>query len=463
MTRSNRAGSVLCLLLAAAPWAAAYNPILPLWEYIPDGEPRVFGDRLYLYGSHDRAGSKEYCDYQYRVWSAPLSHLTGWEDHGISLATRTVEGHADDVPWSDNHLYAPDVVEKGGRYWLYAYVVGAPLAVAVSDDPGGPFRLVSKLRAPEGAPAEFGGWGQYIDPGVLVDDDGRVYIYWGYKRSAMAELNAETMIDVLPGTLRSDIIPVEAPFNFFEGVSPRKIGGRYYLVYAAGDSLVYATSDRPTGPFAYGGAIIRNRGDNPGGNIHGGLVQVHGQWSITYHRHTHNTHFSRRACVERVTIAPDGSIAEVGQTSLGFRTSLDPLEEVPADVTCVLRGGAYVMEFDRDTRAVVNAKDGAVVGYKTFDFGTADGRPLDVCLTLRSAGESGTIEVWLGEPGSGRRIAAARVGPGSAGGGAAWHTVRAPVGVVSGRQDLYFRFTGRAGGGAVADLRSFRFEPASRQ
>ena len=33
------------------------NPYLPSWEYIPDGEPRVFGDRIYIYGSHDTAGS----------------------------------------------------------------------------------------------------------------------------------------------------------------------------------------------------------------------------------------------------------------------------------------------------------------------------------------------------------------------------------------------------------------------
>ena len=31
-----------------------YNPYLPLWEYVPDGEPHVFGDRVYLYGG-DRA------------------------------------------------------------------------------------------------------------------------------------------------------------------------------------------------------------------------------------------------------------------------------------------------------------------------------------------------------------------------------------------------------------------------
>ena len=38
------------------------NPILPLTKYIPDGEPHLFNERIYLYGSHDRAGRTSYCD-----------------------------------------------------------------------------------------------------------------------------------------------------------------------------------------------------------------------------------------------------------------------------------------------------------------------------------------------------------------------------------------------------------------
>ena len=34
-----------------------FNPYLPNYEYIPDGEPRVFEGRLYVYGSHDSFGS----------------------------------------------------------------------------------------------------------------------------------------------------------------------------------------------------------------------------------------------------------------------------------------------------------------------------------------------------------------------------------------------------------------------
>ena len=51
------------------------NPYLPLWEYIPDGEPRVFGNRVYVYGSHDRVGHDQFCDYVLKCWSAPVDDL----------------------------------------------------------------------------------------------------------------------------------------------------------------------------------------------------------------------------------------------------------------------------------------------------------------------------------------------------------------------------------------------------
>lgn len=42
-----------------------FNPYLPSYEYIPDGEPHIFGDRLYIYGSHDRFGGSDYCENDY--------------------------------------------------------------------------------------------------------------------------------------------------------------------------------------------------------------------------------------------------------------------------------------------------------------------------------------------------------------------------------------------------------------
>ena len=100
------------------------NPILPAWEYIPDGEPRVFGDRVYLYGSHDRAAQSDFCDYKLKVWSAPLDDLNNWVCHGHSFHTRDDRDHKSDTKgMTDRKLFAPDVIEKDGRYYLYAYIV----------------------------------------------------------------------------------------------------------------------------------------------------------------------------------------------------------------------------------------------------------------------------------------------------------------------------------------------------
>jgi len=448
-----RAALLLALAAFTLP-AQAATPFLPGWEYIPDGEPRVFGDRVYLYGSHDRAGSKEFCDIILRVWSAPLADLNTWTDHGIIFSTRTVDGHADDVPWSDNNLYAPDVIEKGGRYYLFAQIVGAPCAVAVSDSPAGPFRLVSQLKKPKDSPMDFGGWSQYFDPGVLVDDDGKVYLYWGGGSSHMAQLNPANMTEILPDTYQANILPTTPPYNYQEGPSPRKINGLYYLVFAAGENLSYATSDSPNGPFAYRGVIVSHRGDAPGGNIHGGLAQLKGQWYIFYHRMTNNTVFSRRACVERVTIQTDGRIPQVEQTSLGFQTSLDPYQTTPVDIACVLRGGNYVTELDCDTRPVIHNKNGSVVGFRTFDFG----QPASLSLSLRVRGGEAParLKVLAGPPDEAPvEIGEFKIEADSSG---HWRTLTTAVKPVSGRTELLFKFVSDSTDRPLCDLLSFRFE-----
>jgi len=53
----------------------AYNPFLPLDKYIPDGEPHIFGDRIYLFGSHDNEGGDTFCELNYEFFSAPLDDL----------------------------------------------------------------------------------------------------------------------------------------------------------------------------------------------------------------------------------------------------------------------------------------------------------------------------------------------------------------------------------------------------
>ena len=373
------------------------NPYLPLWEYIPDGEPRVFGDRVYIYGSHDRAGSDHFCDYVLKCWSAPINDLNNWVCHGDIFHTRDDRDHKSDIDWNtaDTYLYAPDVVQgKDGRYYLYAYIVNGKGCVAVSDKPEGPFRLISKYKYT--IPDEICCNGWFIDPGVLVDDDGRTYVYCGFERSFMAEINSENMYEVIDGSCIEHFIPCEPTEEggfdekekcFFEAASPRKINGTYYMIYSPkiGSRLAYATSDSPTGPFTYRGYIIDNGVDFPGGNDHGSVACINGQWYIFYHRMTNGTIMSRRACVEKIEILPNGTIPTVEMTSLGFEDSLDPYRITPADIACVLKGQAFITEKSIMERVITNIRDGDVIGYKYFDFGN-DYSNTSICFTANIHG-----------------------------------------------------------------------------
>ena len=370
------------------------NPYLPNWEYIPDGEPRVFGDRIYVYGSHDRKDSIDFCDYKLKVWSAPVSDPTQWVCHGDIFRSRDGHDSPSDVDWTDELLFAPDVVERGGKYYLYAYIVNAKGCVAVADRPEGPFRLLSRYEYD--IPNHYDN-GTFIDPGVLVDDDGRVYIYCGYQGSYMCELK-DNMYEAVPGSYKLDIIPTAEPHRFFEACSPRKINGTYYLIYSPqrGSCLDYATSDSPTGPFTYRGTIIDNGIDFPGGNDHGSVCCVNGQWYIFYHRMTNGTIMSRRGCVERIEILPDGTIPQVEMTSLGFEESLNPYDFTQADTACVLKGGCYITETSVFERPIVNVTDGCVMGWKYFDFGEDfASKTMQIRLKLRGTGSRGRVHVRL--------------------------------------------------------------------
>lgn len=381
------------------------NPYLPKWEYIPDGEPRVFGDRIYVYGSHDNAGSDSFCDYVLKCWSAPLNNLSKWTCHGEIFRTKAEKNRPASTDWTgeNNQLFAPDVVEKDGKYYLYAYIINATGCVGVSDRPEGPFKLLSKYKYT--VPDEICCNGWFIDPGVLVDDDDRVYIYCGFERSFMAEVS-QNMYEISGDTVIEHIIPIvpdeehgfaENESLFFEACSPRKINGTYYLIYSPkqGSRLAYATSDKPTGPFTYRGYIVDNGVDYPGGNDHGSVACINGQWYIFYHRMTNGTIMSRRGCVEKIEILPDGTIPPVEMTSLGFEEALDPYEITPADIACVLKGGATIIEKNVFERVIINITDGCEIGYKYYDFGDDfTGKDMEFSADIIGCGCDCTVHIF---------------------------------------------------------------------
>ncbi len=370
------------------------NPYLPNPAHIPDGEPRVFGDRVYIYGSHDFAASAEFCDNALYVWSASVDNLEEWICHGIAFSTKDMRGHKSDTEWTTGKLFAPDVVCKDGKYYLYAYIEGAKGCVAVSDKPEGPFTLISTYKYNI---ENHRDGGIFIDPGVLVDDDGRVYIYCGYLKSYMAEINPDNMYEIIDCTYIEDIIPEEEPFAFFEACSPRKIGDTYYLIYSSKrcPQLVYATSKSPTGPFEYKGTIVDSGVDFPGGNDHGSIMKIKDQWYIFYHKMTNGSIMSRLGCVEKINIEPDGTIKQVETTSLGFSESLNPYKPVNMQTCCLMTNGAFISEKNIFEQNIINIKNGCILGWKYFDFGYNSGSQMEIVMNIEACYLNGNVSVYI--------------------------------------------------------------------
>ena len=221
------------------------NPYLPLYEYVPDGEPRIFEERLYVYGSHDRSGGNWFCLEDYVVWSAPLHDLSDWRYEGVSYR-KDQDPHNSD---GKLELFAPDVVQgPDKRYYLF-YCIRTKLefGVAVSSSPAGPFEFYGHVHYADGR--VFREYMPY-DPSVLVDDDGRIYLYYGYTSEAIAvKLGGSVSLGCMAVELAQDMLTVTGGpvvclprdintegtgfegHGYYEAPSMRKINGLYYLDY----------------------------------------------------------------------------------------------------------------------------------------------------------------------------------------------------------------------------------------
>ncbi|MBO6032429.1 MAG: hypothetical protein J6Q22_13390 [Prevotella sp.] len=357
---------LLPLLLLACLSANAQNPYLPLWEHLPDGEPRVFEDpdnpgklRAYIIGSHD-TNYTAYCGSDIRMWSAPVEDLTQWRDEG-PIFTHYVDGQWDT-------MFAPDLVEVKDRatgrktYYLYPHSRGwgRVAMVCKSDRPDGPFTPINLTadgrRCLPGSLIDF-------DPSVFIEtitdkkdkdyDKGfRAYVFYGFQHSTACELDQNTMYSQREGTeLIDPFIPASSAdgrlldkegseykalyqgqnpldFNFFEASSIRQVGNKYVMVFSGysgkeyglgntNSALRYAFGDSPLGPWRSGGVLVDSRGvvvgedgshlitTNAGHNTHGSLQEINGQWNVFYHRPPRGFGFARQPMVAPVKITWD--------------------------------------------------------------------------------------------------------------------------------------------------------------
>lgn len=366
---------ILLQLLAccAALTVNAQNPYLPLWEHLPDGEPRVFEDpdnpgkfRAYIIGSHD-VNYSAYCGNDVRMWSAPVEDLSQWRNEG------PIFSHFVDGQWDT--MFAPDLVEVKDKttgkktYYLYPHSRGwnRIAMVCKGDRPNGPFTPVNLTedgrRCLPGSMIDF-------DPSVFVEnitdkkdpdfDKGfRAYVFYGFQHSTACELDQDNMYSIRPGTEIHDyFIPASsqygvvrdpqgtsypslykdqnpADFNFFEASSIRQVGNKYVMVFSGysgpdyglgstNSALRYAFGDSPLGPWRSGGVLVDSRGvvpnedgshlttTNAAHNTHGSLQEINGQWYVFYHRPPRGFGNARQSMVAPVKITWDKKSVEKG-------------------------------------------------------------------------------------------------------------------------------------------------------
>lgn len=383
---------IVGLITGVAISAFAQNPLI-MDQFTADPSARVFGDKVYIYPSHDiiatpgkgRAGWFNMADYH--VFSS--GNLTNWTDHGVIV-------NQNKVNWADSTAYAmwaPDCIERNGKYYFYFPAVLKPgtgkgfgIGVAVADHPYGPF--VARAEPIKGVSG--------IDPNVFIDKDGQAYIYYAQGNIYGAKLK-ENMVDLASEPKILGDLPdkglKEGPYLF-----ERK--GIYYLTYPHVENkterLEYGMSNSPMGPFKFAGVIMKET-PNCWTNHHS-MIEFKGQWYLFYHSNDLSPNFDKNRSIraDSLFFNADGTIREVTPTLRGV--GITPAKsQIEVDrYSNISKDGAVVNAIDTSNRMkgwkIELSKKGAWVRYNAVDFGA---KPLKSFSLMASSMESGGIEIRL--------------------------------------------------------------------
>lgn len=459
----------------------AFNPYLPSWEYVPDGEPYVFGERLYIFGSHDQYNGHVFCLGDYVCWSAPVSDPGAFRYEGV-IYQKTQDPLNPDGKMC---LYAPDVtVGADGRYYLY-YVLDkvSVVSVAVSDRPEGPYEFYGYVKDREGK--RIGERQQdepQFDPAVLTEG-GKTYLYTGFcapeDKSRHGAMGMVLDADMLTVTEEPVFVVPSHPYGkgsgfegheFFEASSIRKKGELYYFIYSSVvmHELCYATSRDPRHGFQYGGVVVSNCDigiadkkpeDMPmayGANNHGSIVEIAGGWYVFYHRHTNHSWYCRQGCAEKISFDGD-RIVQAGMSSCGLNDGPLPGDrEYPAYIACHLFSAEqemyvgksdqpYIMQDGRDGEKdpayITNITDSVTAGFR--EFSCKGVKALEITVRGYAKGVFEIRTGWDGPVCGTIPVDYTNV----------WETYGTKAVIPDGVQSIYLTFRGEG----TADLKSFAF------
>ncbi len=431
--------------------AKSQNPIVQTM-YTADPAPMVYNDTLFVYTTHDeQTTSNFFTMYDWQLFST--TDMVNWTAHGTVASLESFE-------WSDvkNGAWAPQAIERNGKFYLYCPIHGDGVGVLVADSPYGPFIDPVGNRLVEGDRV----WDD-IDPTVFIDDDarlpdgqGQAYLYWGNPNLYYVKLN-EDMVSFDRSIGNNGVVAVEmTPEAFGHRETPHeryktnyeeapwlyKRGDIYYMIFAAigiPEYIAYSTAPSPTGPWTYQGIIM---GRHPGLAFtnHPGVVDYKGNTYFFYHSEElpGGGGFNRSVCVEQFEFNPDGTFPTIVPTREGITQSLsnlNPYTRVEAE-TIAWSEGVKASTDSQTGMYISDISNGDYIKVRSVDF-RRGARNFEASVASASSG--GSIEIRLGSA-DGDLLGVCKVE--NTGGWQNWSLESCKVKRVRGVHDLYFVFKG---------------------
>ncbi len=444
--------AVLLLFLVVAQ-SSSQNPIISQ-RYTADPTGLEYNGRLYVWTSHDLDEQKRY--WMNDITCVSTDDMQNWTDHGEVFKA------PDDMPWV-TQAWAPSVVERNGKFYLYTGDGNRSVNVSVSDNPTGPFKGVGgKPLITRKTPNSNVEW--LFDPTVFIDNDGQAYCVFGGGPTKIQEdgkrrKNARIIKlgDDLISTVGEAVL-IDAP-GFYEGgyISKRNVKGKtkYYFSYftniGTGMNIDYMMSDKPMTGWEYKGTVLKQPADNYN-NSHASVFSFKDKWYLGYHTRKIATDRKldeaialrqRSVCVDELFFNEDGTIKEVVPTQEGPKQikHVNPFikneAETMAAQSYLLPGiETAVCEDEHGGRMVTDIESGDWIKVAGVDFENG-AKTFEARI---SAQNNGSIEIRLGDE-NGKLIGSCDIE--STGGLKIWKTIGCSVKEVKGVHDVYFKFTGQ--------------------
>ena len=311
------------------------NPILPGWY--ADPQIRQFGDTYWIFPTYSH-------DFDEQTFFDAFSSkdLKTWTRHEKVLDVK-------DVTWGHYAFWAPDAVEKDGKYYLFFGANGARpvenkitrdqkvlrdmsvltpqpfghreyggIGVAVADRPEGPYRdLIGKPLVDQ-----FWNGAQPIDQYVFNYEGDWYMAYGGWGRCNLVKLapDFKSLVPFKDGKLWRSITPKD----YVEGSVIFERKGIWYFMYSGGswvnDSYCvnYSTASTPFGPYTFKGKVLSSQRPLATGAGHHSVLNVRGtdDWYICYHRRPipNESIHHRVTCLDRLRFDEKGNILPVVMT-----------------------------------------------------------------------------------------------------------------------------------------------------